>query len=65
MEFQGKSYTIQPPKPGFLTLYIQVKPEKLFIFTLSIKPVKNFYYEHLGEVFTAAKHQRGKTHLSD
>lgn len=39
------------------TLYVQVKPEIFFIFTLSIKPVKNFCCEHLGEVLTATKHQ--------
>lgn len=41
-------------------LYVQVKPEIFFIFTLSIKSVQIFCYDHLGEILPATKHQREK-----
>lgn len=41
-------------------LYVQVKTEIFFIFTLSIKSVQIFCYDHLGEILPATKHQREK-----
>lgn len=58
MEFQGKSYTIQP-RPGYL-LCVPKSNQRNFSFSQSIQFVRNFYYEHLGKVFIAAKHQLEK-----
>lgn len=39
------------------TLYVQDKTEIFLIFTLSLKSVKNFCCDHLGEILIATKHQ--------